>query len=468
MAFSKWNLAAAAALSFLFAGLSLAQTPSPALLVIEKDTQNVDIIDPASLQIVGRVPVGADPHEICVSGDGRTAYISDYGAFGTPLHMLSVIDLVAQKPLPPVELGALLAPHGMQTFDGQIYFTAEGSKAIGRYDPERGEVAWILGVGENRTHMLVVSPDGDHIFTSNVNSDTISVFDHVSDHNAADASGWRQTRIAVGKGPEGFDVSPDGKELWAANSHEGTVSIIDVGDRRVVQTIDVRMKMANRLKFTRDGKLVLMSDLDTGDLVMLDALSRKEIKRISLGHGAAGILITPDGSRAFVAVSRDSYVAVVDLKTLSVAGRIATGGGPDGMAWAVRSVSQRAADKESASASAITNLPATFIGTLPCADCPGIDYQINLLIDHTFVSRMTYEERNTSFDEQGSWDSSKDDKMLVLKPAHGRLQKFLLPDADTLRQLDADGHEIQSKFNYDLKRAGRFAPMEDQRNDSGK
>lgn len=116
----------------------------------------------------------------------------------------------------------------------------------------------------------------------------------------------------------------------------------------------------------------------------------------------------------------------------------------------------------------VTNLPATFIGTLPCADCPGIIYQINLLIDHTFVSRMTYEERNSTFDEQGSWDVAGDGKVLVLKPAHGRPQKFFLPDAGTLRQLDADGHEIQSKFNYDLKRAMRFAPLDDQRTKSGR
>jgi len=33
-------------------------------------------------------------------------------------------------------------------------------------------------------------------------------------------------------------------------------------------------------------------------------------------------------------VSADNYIAVVDLKTLTVTGRIATGNGPDGMAWA--------------------------------------------------------------------------------------------------------------------------------------
>lgn len=329
----EWNLCAALLLLLLvLASPALAQTPSPAFLVIEKEDQKVVIVDPASLKIVARVPVGADPHEICLSSDGKTAYISDYGAFGTPLHTLSVIDLVAQKPLPAVELGALLAPHGMQAVADKIYFTAEGSKAIGRYNPTLGKVDWILGLGQDRTHMLVVSPDQTRIFASDVNSDTISILDR---DKGADVSGWNQTLIPVGKGPEGFDVSADGKEVWAANSHDGTVSIIDVGSRKVVQTVESHTKAANRLKFTPNGNLVLISDLGTGDLVVFDAHSRHETKRISLGHGAAGILITPDGGRAFVAVSRDNYIAVIDLKTLAVVGRIPTGSGPDGMAWAV-------------------------------------------------------------------------------------------------------------------------------------
>jgi YVTN family beta-propeller protein len=140
--------------------------------------------------------------------------------------------------------------------------------------------------------------------------------------------------VPVGKGPEGFDVSPDGRELWAANSHDGTVSVVDVGTKKVLQTLPSNTKRANRLKFTPDGKRVLVSDLGTGDLLVLDAGSRREVKRLHLGRGAAGVLVAPDGSRALVAVSPDDSVAVVDLRTLSVAARIATGKGPDGMAWA--------------------------------------------------------------------------------------------------------------------------------------
>ena len=324
-----WRCVASTIL-LLSSALSFAQDPSPMLLVLEKDDKSLALVDPASLNVIARVPAGEDPHEIVASEDGRVAYISNYGAFRNPQHTLSVVDLAARMALPPVELGALLAPHGLSMVNGNVYFTAEGSKAIGRYNPASRQVDWILGLGQSRTHMLVVAKDQSRIFTSNVNSDSISILDR---GKKADASGWIQATIPVGKGPEGFDVSPDGKEVWAANSDDGTVSIIELASRKIAQTIDVHTKMANRLEFTPDGKLVLISDLGTGDLVVVDAGTRREMKRINLGRGVAGVLIVPDGSRAYVAVSPDNKVCVVDLKTIKVVGSIATGNGPDGMAW---------------------------------------------------------------------------------------------------------------------------------------
>ena len=180
--------------------------------------------------------------------------------------------------------------------------------------------------------MLKAKSDLSMIFTASMTSNTVSFFEQ--DKNA-DSSGWRQTVIPVNKAPEGFDVSPDGKELWAA-AHQDGVTILDTATKKVIANVNIETKFANRLKFTPDGKRVLISDLGTGDLIVVDAASRQEVTRINLGHGCAGILISPDGSVAYVAVSTDSNIAVVNLATLSVTGRIATGKGPDGLAWAVR------------------------------------------------------------------------------------------------------------------------------------
>jgi YVTN family beta-propeller protein len=151
---------------------------------------------------------------------------------------------------------------------------------------------------------------------------------------------WNQTVIPVGKGDEGFDVSPDGRELWTANAQDGTLSVIDLSTRMVTATLGAKTFGANRLKFTPDGKLVLISSLGDGNLVIYDAASRKEFKRVKIGHGAAGILMDPVRHRALIACGPDNYIAVLDLKTLEVTAHIDVGGEPDGLAWAIRADTQ--------------------------------------------------------------------------------------------------------------------------------
>jgi len=325
-----------------------AETPAEALLVLEKADGALLVVDPATLSAVGRVPVGEDPHEIVASDDGRRAYVSNYGAFGrpSPLRTITVVDLVAQKALAPIDLGALAAPHGLWLAGGRLYFTAEASKAVGAIDPARGAVDWVLGTGQDRTHMVAVSRDGNQLYTTNVNSATVTIAEKVPVTSfppgrepapgAPRPVDWRLTNVPVGRGAEGFDVAPDGRTLWVANALDRTVSIVDTATKAVVQTLAVSAARTNRLKFTPDGRLALLSDPAGAELVVLDVPTRSEARKVPVGRGGGGILVTPDGSRAFVALAQENAVAVVDLRTFAVVGRIPTGRNPDGLAWAMR------------------------------------------------------------------------------------------------------------------------------------
>jgi len=306
--------------------------------------------------VVAKAPVGPDPHEVVASSNGRTAYVSIYG--GGQYHTISVIDLVAQKAQPDIDLGVLNAPHGLDFQAGKLWFTAEGAKVIGTYDPATSKVDWVMGTGQNRTHMIFVTPDAAKLYTTNVSSATVSIWEKKPQAMRPPPPGpgatngqpggpppgmvgaprmdWNQTIIPVGQGDEGFDVSPDGRELWTANAQDGTISIINIADLKVTATLPANVASANRLKFTPDGRYVLVSMLGAGDLVIIDAASHREVKRIPIGHGAAGILVQPDGARAFVACTSDNYVAVIDLKSMTVTGHIDAGGNPDGLAWAVQ------------------------------------------------------------------------------------------------------------------------------------
>lgn len=306
------------------------QTPSPALLVLNKEEATLAIVDPGSKKVVARIPVGESPHEIDVSADGKMAFVTNYGS-KTPGSTLSVIDLAAQKELRRVSLGSLRKPHGICVADGKVYFTAENNRVIGRYDPVGNQVDWVFGTGQNGTHMVLVNKAADRMFTTNMGSNSIT-----SLTRSSGPTGWDEAVIPVGQGPEALDLSPDGKELWTAHSRDGGVSVIDLATNKVVHTIDLKTKRSNRLKFTPDGKMVLVSDLSGGELVFVDRAGKKEIKRLALGKSPEGILILKDSSRAYVATAGDNSVAVIDLKKLDVVDRISTGTGPDGLAWAER------------------------------------------------------------------------------------------------------------------------------------
>jgi YVTN family beta-propeller protein len=311
----------------LIAALTLAPACAMAaqLLVLNKADATLSFFDPVTGTSSTTISTGVGPHEIELSTDGKLAFIGNYGT-DSPGNTLSIVDVSQRKELKRIDLGDLRRPHGLTFSNGMLYFTAEASRQVGRYNPSTERIDWTFPTEQEGTHMVLATRDGKKLFTSNIGSNTVGVFEP----DSKDA--WRQTLISVGAGPEGLDVSPDGREFWSAQSRDGKVSIIDVAAKKVVDTIDVKTRRSNRLKFTPNGELVLISDLGAGALVVLDARKRTEKARLELGRAPTGILI-PSNEQAYVALSGENKIAVIDLKSLTVAKTLATGNSPDGMAW---------------------------------------------------------------------------------------------------------------------------------------
>ena len=199
-------------------------TPKEALLVLSKGNHTLAIVDPVSLKVIATAPSGPDPHEVIATADGKLAFISNYG-FGE-YNTLSVMDLITQKALPAVDLGPLRGPHGLQVVGGKVWFTAEAAKVIGSYDPVAKKVDWVLGTGQNRTHMLIVSQDMQRIVTANVSSGTMSIIEKTevrmgpppgAPPNGGGGSGgpppgmrqrkdWDEIVVKVGNGPEPVEI----------------------------------------------------------------------------------------------------------------------------------------------------------------------------------------------------------------------------------------------------------------------
>src|SRR5258708_23705569 len=312
--FPMWTAQSVVVVIVLQAVSAFAQTPSPALLVLNKDANEMAIVDPSAMKVVGHVLVGEGPHEVAT--DGKLAFVANCGSH-TPGNTISVIDLATWKEIKRVDLSPMQRPHGIVARGGKVYFTVEDTTArwthpyatrppelrppngeVSSYDPSgQGGFSW--STGEHGTHMLVISEDGKKIFTTNIQSNSVSVWEREG------TAGPQRPTIPVGKGPEGIDMSSDGREVWVAHLQAVGISIIDVGAMKVVQTLSISTKCSNRLKFTPDDKRVLVSDMDGDDLVVLNAQPRHQIKPIKTGGHPQGVQMPPDGRRPFAALPEE-------------------------------------------------------------------------------------------------------------------------------------------------------------------
>ncbi len=96
-------------------------------------------------------------------------------------------------------------------------------------------------------------------------------------------------------------------------------------------------------------------------------------------------------------------------------------------------------------------ISGSFQGVLPCADCPGIDDRVDLFPDHAYYLRASYLERESAFDDVGSWALSSDGRTLVLKGGREAPLFFTWVDGGrALVNLDTEGNPIESSHHKDL------------------
>lgn len=101
-------------------------------------------------------------------------------------------------------------------------------------------------------------------------------------------------------------------------------------------------------------------------------------------------------------------------------------------------------------------VPGTYEGTLPCADCEGIQFQLVLRDDEHYQSSSIYLGKNeTPFIDSGTW-SIADDSVVVLGDQHtDSQQSFVVETNGTLRMLDQKRNMITGPLAdlYVLRRA---------------
>src|SRR2546428_540866 len=132
------------ALLFLLVATARADT----LLVLNKADATLAFVDPAKLEVVAKIPTGEGPHEVAT--DGPIALVANYGTGPNPGSTLSIVELATRKEKERRALHGLTRPHGTFAIGSHIYFTAEGSRVVARYDVPSAAIDWIGGSGPER------------------------------------------------------------------------------------------------------------------------------------------------------------------------------------------------------------------------------------------------------------------------------------------------------------------------------
>jgi copper homeostasis protein (lipoprotein) len=102
------------------------------------------------------------------------------------------------------------------------------------------------------------------------------------------------------------------------------------------------------------------------------------------------------------------------------------------------------------------NLPATFRGDLPCADCEGIRYHLDLWPDLIFQLRRTWLGKGKIIDDLGRWRVDPERRALILEGGKEMPLQFEIKSPNKIRQLDLQGNPIESELPYDLISDGKL------------
>jgi YVTN family beta-propeller protein len=304
--------------------------PQGLLIVLNKEESTVSFFEARTapavserLRLIKTLPTGKEPHEVAVSPDGREAWISNAGA-----DTLGVFDLRRLEAIVTIRHDRFAFPHGSAfTPDGRkLYVASTRRNSVFVLDVAKRRVAAEIPTGQTDTHMVAMAPDGARIFVPNIGSRAISVIATGNDKLAGE--------IRVGRGPEGIALTPDGKRLLVANQEDSTVSVIDTATLGVVDAFEVG-EVPVRLIVTPDGKRAFSADRkgNTITVIQLDAEHPRVVKRVPVGKSPGGMALDGAGRTLFVALNDEARVALIDVTTLEKLGEVATGKGPDGIAF---------------------------------------------------------------------------------------------------------------------------------------
>ena len=314
----------------------------PRVYVPNVSSNDVYVIDPATLKVVDRFKVGINPQHVVPSWDLTTLWVAN-NAEGRTDGSLTPIDPATGKPGPPIAVDdpynmyftpdgrsaivvaeaykrldfrdpktmalqvSLATPecgginHADFSIDGRYaIFTCEFAKSLAKIDfVERKVVGYLKLSKGGMPQDIRVSPDGKLFFVADMMADGVFVVDG----ETLKETGF----IATGKGTHGLYPSRDGRKLYVTNrgsnrihgpAHgKGSVSVVDFATRKVDATWPIpdggSPDMGN---VSADGTQLWLSGRYDNVVYVFDTASGA-VQKIAVGKEPHGLTVWPQPGR---------------------------------------------------------------------------------------------------------------------------------------------------------------------------
>lgn len=338
---SFMTFALPAALAMAAGALSAARLTDPnnttgttGVILIDKVGHHIRFFDPKTWTEISNIEVAVNPHDLALSPDHKTAYVTIYGAgiYGNnphPEHMIAIIDLASRMQMGTIDVSPYMGSHGIQVdAKGTLYVTCDASRKLLVIDPKSKTIKAAIDT-DGTGHWVAILPDGSKAYVENKNDRPfVTVIDLKARKIVA--------RIPTPNGTEGIAASPDGKRVVALDHNEPLMFVIDPATDKVVDKIPLAENHSpgSRVRFSPDGARILT---DNGGQQLVNILTTADLHGkqliVHVGKVPMGFGFGPDNRTAIVGNHGDGSVSVIDMVEGREVKRFDAGKGIETMTW---------------------------------------------------------------------------------------------------------------------------------------
>ena len=281
------------------------------LIAVDKMGGKVLFLNPATYET--EITIDGFPrtvHELLVVPETSRAYVPIFGdgihgRNPNPQHLLCVFDLEKRAHIDTIDLRPYIAPHTLKLGpDGLIYITCENSAVVAVIDCKTNTVVEAIDSGSTNGHRLIISPDGQRLYTENEEDATVSVIDLPKRRLLG--------KIKTPRPLAGIAISADGRTVVGVDDAEPKLILIDAAAGKVREEVVLKdvPKAAQIARYAPDNSLIGVTSLNSNTVSLIDPSFREQT---AIEVGSQPMDMAFGGDELFVACQGDGSVHVIDI-----------------------------------------------------------------------------------------------------------------------------------------------------------